>query len=97
MLHRRASVRAAAAMAVLLASGLVDPCRHCGGRWIERRASDRRDDAACRRRGRRRRVEEVVADAPSDSGEWGPLLDWGVQAKHMVHAVDRQGPRLVDG
>jgi hypothetical protein len=22
--------------------------------------------------------------APTDSGEWGPLLDWGIQAKHMV-------------
>ena len=22
--------------------------------------------------------------APIDSGEWGPLLDWGIQAKHMV-------------
>ena len=25
-----------------------------------------------------------LATAPIDSGEWGPLLDWGVQAKHMV-------------
>jgi hypothetical protein len=26
----------------------------------------------------------AAAAAPIDSGEWGPLLDWGVQAKHMV-------------
>jgi hypothetical protein len=25
-----------------------------------------------------------VAAAPADSGEWGPVLDWGVQAKHMA-------------
>jgi Galactose oxidase-like, Early set domain/Carboxypeptidase regulatory-like domain/Kelch motif len=28
--------------------------------------------------------QEALAAAPVDTGEWGPLLDWGVQAKHMV-------------
>ena len=27
---------------------------------------------------------EQTTAAPIDTGEWGPVLDWGVQAKHMV-------------
>ena len=29
-------------------------------------------------------ADRAIAAAPIDSGEWGPLLDWGVQAKHMA-------------
>ncbi len=29
-------------------------------------------------------TDRAIAAAPIDSGEWGPLLDWGVQAKHMA-------------
>jgi hypothetical protein len=29
-------------------------------------------------------IASVDAAAPIDTGEWGPLLDWGIQAKHMV-------------
>jgi Domain of unknown function (DUF1929)./Glyoxal oxidase N-terminus. len=25
-----------------------------------------------------------IEAAPSDTGEWGPLLDWGIKAKHMI-------------
>ncbi len=29
-------------------------------------------------------VSTTELAAPIDNGEWGPLLDWGIQAKHMV-------------
>lgn len=28
--------------------------------------------------------ESAALTAPSDTGAWGPIMDWGVQAKHMV-------------
>jgi hypothetical protein len=82
MTHRRVGVRAAAAVAVLLASSLWTPVVTAAGGGSTR-ASDHATTPLSAVAAPPS-VQEAVADAPSDSGEWGPLLDWGVQAKHMI-------------
>src|SRR5678816_3187441 len=82
MTHRRVGVRAAAAVAVLLASYLWTPVVTAAGGGSTR-ASDH-STTPLSAVAAPPSVQEAVADAPSDSGEWGPLLDWGVQAKHMI-------------
>ena len=82
MTHRRVGVRAAAAVAVLLASSLWTPVVTAAGGGATR-ASDHATTPLSAVAAPPS-VQEAVADAPSDSGEWGPLLDWGVQAKHMI-------------
>ena len=82
MTQRRIGVRAAAAVAVLLASSLWTPVVTAAGGGSTR-ASDHATTPLSAVAAPPS-VQETVADAPSDSGEWGPLLDWGVQAKHMI-------------
>jgi galactose oxidase-like protein/carboxypeptidase family protein/Kelch motif protein len=82
MTHRRVGARAAAAMAVLLASSLWAPVVTVASGGSTTVADDATTPLTAL--GAPPTAQETLADAPSDSGEWGPLLDWGVQAKHMI-------------
>jgi hypothetical protein len=83
MTHRRVGARAAATIGVLLASTL----------WPTVVTATRIGDAPAADDPATPPPAAVVpppapttvsATAPSDTGAWGPLLDWGMQAKHMV-------------
>src|SRR5690349_14149063 len=82
MTRRRVRARGAAAMAVLLASSLWTPvvtATSAGSTGGPADATTPLTAVAAAPA-----AQATLADAPSDSGEWGPLLDWGVQAKHMI-------------
>src|SRR4051794_33820556 len=82
MTHRRVGARAAAAMAVLLASSVWTPAITAATGGAPSGTNDATTPLTAV--AAPPAAQEILADAPSDSGEWGPLLDWGVQAKHMI-------------
>ena len=82
MSDRRVGARAAAVIGVFLASTLW-PMTVLGGGALpeeEARSTAAPPAAVVPPSG----AADLTTAAPIDSGAWGPLLDWGVQAKHMV-------------
>src|SRR4029079_17388198 len=84
MSHRRVSARAAAAMAVVLASSLWTPVVTATSAGAGTTSGTHDATTPLTAVAPPPSAQATLADAPSDSGEWGPLLDWGVQAKHMI-------------
>ncbi|HSL75957.1 MAG TPA: kelch repeat-containing protein, partial [Candidatus Limnocylindrales bacterium] len=82
MSDRRVGARAAAIIGVLIAS-TVWPVTVLGSGTSPESSDTRSATTPAAVRPAPAPPTATVA-APIDSGEWGPLLDWGVQAKHMV-------------